>query len=61
MLQLRATHRGCVRRNLQLLLDLPASNNMPHSGDFVRAGHFDESLTEEDDHAKECLFVVRKR
>jgi 2-polyprenyl-3-methyl-5-hydroxy-6-metoxy-1,4-benzoquinol methylase len=119
-IRLRATHRGSVRRNPQLLLDLPASNNMQHSGDmfnvdyqlldeedhlvyhkeqfeqdgllsaeyvvadyrftaeelsnifvqnglevvetrFVRAGHFDESLSEEDDHAKECLFVVRKR
>jgi hypothetical protein len=28
---------------------------------FVCTGHFDESLSEEDDLAKECLFVVRKR
>jgi hypothetical protein len=119
-IRLRATHRGSVRRNPQLLLDLPASNNMQHSGDmfnvdyqlldeedhlvyhkeqfeqdgllsaeyvvadyrftaeelsnilvqnglevvetrFVCAGHFDMPLSEQDDRAKECLFVVRKR
>jgi 2-polyprenyl-3-methyl-5-hydroxy-6-metoxy-1,4-benzoquinol methylase len=118
-IKMRAIHRGNVRRNPKMLLELPASNYMQKTGNmfdphyllldeeehlvyhkeqfeqdgslsaeyivadyrftsqeltqilqslgfeilekrFVSAGHFEMPLAEEDDKAKECLFVVRK-